>query len=389
MNINPYSPPVDPNQNSNANADRTLFRRNEEKPYQICEFQVDASIAGIRAQRASPLHRVFDALMVPGTLIMIASLLPVWNSPVSWFCIVFPLWFFLGIVWLVNFTFRRGDDFAATCPGLIGKVTGRFSIRQLEMHGPEICMACDVTEKEVRQTRKGITIKVPGTEQFLEIRDQDIVQTVSSVDGRWRDKVGIGLLDESGRRALADGRVVIGERQLHGRDLLGLSTHRRNRNQAVVAGGLACSFVMIAFLTYLQIPQGVFDYAAGDIKRMPYDRMIVMVYFLLIFSLPLAAFCVHRATKRFRVQGTYNIVVSQDVVSVAKASQNDRAGMTKAGLKQVCWSDHGLKIVGKKERLLFLLPRHWFDEEQQDRLAERFGKKTNPVVRDCYFGPRL
>ena len=389
MNVNPYSPPIDPNNDSNDDVGQSLFNHDADLPFRICDFQLDASIAGIRAQRASPLHGIFDVSMVLGTLILIASFFLSRYVVVSFFCIAFPLWFFLGIVWLVNFTFRRGDDFAATCPGLIGNVTGRFSLRQIEVHGPEICMACDVTGKQVRETRKGITIKVPGTEQVLEIRAQDIVRAVESVDGRWFNDAGVGLLDESGRQALDDGKVVMGERRLHGRDLVGLSPHRRHRSQTVIAGALAFLLALVAFLIYLQIPPVVFDYARFDVKREPYNRMMTAMYCLVFFSLPLAAFCVRSLTKRHRVQGIYNIVVSQAVVSVAKVSQKDRSGLRGAGLNQVCWTDHGLQILGKKERLLFLLPSHWFDEEQKSWLAKSFAKQPELVTRDCYFGPRL
>lgn len=386
MTVNPYSPPTDP---PDSRSGQSWFKQGDEGLARIYEFQMDASIAAIRARRASSLHSVFDGVMVVVTLILCAAFFPFWKGASSLFCAAFPIWFFLGIAWLANFTFRRGDDFAATCPGLVGNITGRFSLRQIELRGPEICMACDVTGKQVRLGRQGITIKVPGTEQVLQILDRDIIQTVDSEDGRWWDDVGEGLLGDSGLQALAEGNAFVGERQLHGRDLVGLSPNRRQRKQAVISGGLTCLVLVLAFLIYLQIPPRVFGYKPIDIKRMPYNQMIVAMYCLVFCSLPLAAFCIGKATKSFRAVGKFNIAVSPTVVSVAKIRQKDRAGLTGAGLDQVRWTGRGLQIVGKKDRLLFLMPSHWFNDDQKSWLAESYGREVGPILRDCYFGPRL
>lgn len=386
MTVNPYSPPSDA---SEPDSESTLLVRGDAGQFRIYEFKLDASIAGIRSQRASSRHAVFDALMITGSLFLLLFCALLWSSTLSLVCVVMPIWLCMGTAWLANLSFRRGDDFAVTCPGLIGNIHGRFSMQQVEVRGPSICMAGEATRKQVRVSGRGITIKVPGTEQVLKIRSADIVQVVDSDDGRWWDDAGIGLLGESDRQHLTSDNVVIGERQLHGRDLVGLSPHHRWRTQTMITGAFAGLALLGTFLVYLQIPPLVFGYDRFDLKRMPYENMILAVYGLAFCSVPLAAFFIRMATKPYRSQGTYNIVVSPDLVSVARIKQNDRAGLCGAGLTQVCWNDRGLNIVGKKNRLLFLMPVRWFDEQQRMWLADHFGSETSPVIRDCYFGPRL
>lgn len=398
MNVNPYSPPNMPDDLGTPNGAGSKLAAFSKQGDRVLEFQSDTTITGVRRQRASPLHAIFDVAMALATIAFFASFVILGGSWLSWMCLLGPGWYCLVIVWLASFSHRRGDDFAVTCPGLIGKVHGRITPTRLEIQGPQLRVASERKKGDVVFTKKAVHVKVPGTEQVLRISPSDLTAgdlaefAAGDVDGNVppSDGIAMGLLRLADNGDSLPGQFFSGSRILHGHDLAGLKPHQVWRTRSIVAGGLSILVLLLAAMTMLQIPPSE-PWFIPLVDRMTstYAGAIIGMYLLAISSIPLAGFSVFYARKPRRVCGEYQITVAPHIVSVAKVDEIDRSGLTGDGLNQVHWTSRGLKILGRKNRLLFLMPARWFEQHDQAWLAETFRREIGPVTRDCYFGPRL
>ena len=392
MNVNPYSPPSMPDQ---AGPNVAGLSENSDG---VWEFHCDTTIAGVRRQRASPWHAVFDIAMALITIAFFGSFTVMDGTWMNWICVLWPGWYCFVIIWLASFSHRRGDDFAVTCPGLIGKVHGRIAPHCLEILGPQLRVASERKKGDVVFTTKAVHVKVPGTEQVLRIRPSDltadslaefVADDVESSDP-FRDDITVGLLRRADNDDSLPRQFFSGLRILHGHDLVGLKPHQVWRSRSIIAGGLSILALLLAAMTMLQIPPSEpWFIPLVDRVTSPYAGAIIGMYLLTTSSIPLAGISVFYARKLKRVCGEYQITVAPHIVSVAKADLMDRSGLVGDGLNQVQWTSRGLKILGRKDRLLFLMPARWFEEHDQAWLAAAFGRDPEPVTRDCYFGPRL
>lgn len=349
------------------------------------EFESDWSAAGLRARRRSEWQGLADFGFALLSLTWITLLLSasVRSAYGDLLCLLTPIWMISGIVWFSYLVFRNGGTFASKYPGMAGAVHGRVENGIIRIDGPAMCVvAClrDCPRCSLHAGRS--SIQPPGFESSLPIVGDDIKRMWESADTTptLSPATLLEVLQEDEASVTASGTLL-------GSDLRGETRWHVWLIAGITFVVIALAMAVWSIYRFTNLPPWVLNppnhYQWNDADTASFAVPCVLA----LISLTALVAGIWNLLRTFRPIGKFAVLVTPTMVAIA----NKALALAYHGpaTHHFSWSDRGIVVRDSSGAVLFLIPARWLDDEDRDRIAHWYAKKTSPPARSFYAGPKL